>query len=99
MVNPSPDFFKQLSPQDQMRVLLMSLEGNLHNWNEGVLGDQQFGTRVARFISECQMLVPAVSMEEWEPVCVNCKDKGCDFCGPDTEQDTTETENPFRKAR
>ena len=44
-----------------------------------------------------QKRVLVIVLEECdsEPLCVNCNDKGCDFCGPVEENKNNDPEHPF----
>jgi len=53
---PKTERFKQNGPKDQVTVVLMGLEGHLDNWNDGVIDNQTFSTRVEEFLQDCRDL-------------------------------------------
>jgi len=53
--------WKQATPQDQLTVILMSLEGNLSNFEEGVIDKNKFVERAKEHISQIKELQPFLS--------------------------------------
>jgi len=85
--------FKQANPKDQMQVVLMGLEGHLDNWRNRIISDPMFALMVTEFIKDCKSLQPHLSDEWVEPLCPNCDDQGCDYCGP--EESETDAREAF----